>query len=104
MHFFLKKASELLKSGDIDFTADTLHKVLNNPDFFVLSNGQHDIIIDEARNYGIFVKMNLDKIKTQIKESPNLLDAEINNHNAAFDVKTPVEETNKLSDSDNNFN
>ena len=94
VHYYLKNASELLRAYNIELAADTLHKILNNPELVALNKAQHDSIVEEAKNYGKYVESNWQHVKTNANTGQN----------PAPDVTTPP--TNAFSDllsSNNNF-
>lgn len=74
VHYYLKNASELLRACNIELAADTLHKVLNNPDLIALNKVQHDNIVEEAKNYGKYIEANWQQIKTNMHQ-PGMMHA-----------------------------
>lgn len=97
VHYNLKNASELLKASDIEHAADTLHKVMNNPELIVINRLFHDNIVEEARNYGKYVEVNWEQIKASLykeqltKDSDYAKPHSINNEEADyFDLKPEV--------------
>ena len=63
MHYYLKNASELLRAYNIELAADTLHKILNNPELVAANKAQHDAIVEEAKNYGKYMEANYASMK-----------------------------------------
>lgn len=83
MHYYLKNATELLRANNIELAADTLHKVLNNPELVAANKLQHDTIVDEAKNYGKLVEANWQQNKTNNQHNNNQL-----NHQFAMPQNT----------------
>lgn len=67
VHYYLKNASELLRAYNIELAADTLHKILNNPELVAVHKVQHDSIVEEAKNYGKYVESNWQQIKANMQ-------------------------------------
>ena len=68
VHYYLKNASELLRAYNIELAADTLHKILNNPDLIAMNKTQHDNIVEEAKNYGKYIETNWQQIKANMQQ------------------------------------
>ena len=61
---------------EIDLAADTLHKVLNNPSLQEINENKHSKIIEEAQNYGLYLKSienenNIDSNNQYVKKYDN---------------------------------
>lgn len=99
VHYCLKNASELLRAYNIESAAETLHKILNNPELVASHKAQHDAIVEEAKNYGKYVEANWQQIKASTQAqylppqfaqpqanafggvyAPNLMFADANRH------------------------
>lgn len=103
VHYYLKNASELLRAFNIELAADTLHKILNNPDLIAINKTQHDNIVEEAKNYGKYVEANWQQMKSNMQMpgpsyppqfggpmQPNLMFADPNrHHNSGNAYKEP---------------
>lgn len=81
VHYYLKNASELLRAHNIELAADTLHKILNNPELVAINKAQHDSIVDEAKNYGKYIESNYQQIKANSQPQPTF--------NAQFGMPQP---------------
>ena len=59
IHYYLRNAVDLLNMGNIDMSADTLHKLLNNEELKEKNKEGHEKIVEDAKNYGQMLKANM---------------------------------------------
>lgn len=59
VHYYLNNAVSLLNMGNIDVSADTLHKLLNNEELKEKNKEGHEKIVEDAKNYGQMLKANM---------------------------------------------
>ena len=109
VHYYLKNASELLRAYNIELAADTLHKILNNPELVAINKVQHDSIVEEAKNYGKYVETNWQQIKTNTQHQqnpvfmPQFPVQPMNSYGGSFQPNIMFADPNRTSNSGNAY-
>ena len=108
VHYYLKNASELLRTTRIELAADTLHKILNNPDLIAINKLYHDSIIEEAKNYGKYVEANWQQIKASMlpqrhMHAPQFVMPTMMNYGMPYQPNIMFADPNSLPNSGNAF-
>lgn len=57
-----------MKAYNIELAADTLHKILNNPELIATNKVYHDNIVEEAKSYGKYLESNWQQIKYSMQQ------------------------------------
>ena len=52
----------------MELAADTLHKILNNPELTAHNKLQHDNIVEEAKNYGKYMESRWQQMKVNMQQ------------------------------------
>lgn len=109
VHYYLKNASELLRAYNIELAADTLHKILNNPELVAINKVHHDSIVEEAKNYGKYVEANWQQIKNNAQHqqshafAPQYSTQPTNSYGGSFQPNIMFADPNRLPNSGNAY-